>query len=337
MKRNLLPAGGNWYKVNLHSHSLVSDGKMSVYDIKEAYLAHGYSAVAFTDHEILIPHNELTDENFVALNGLEYAISRAAKKNDKTCHFCAVALDPDNFTQPCWHRRKYFGAGKTRFFRVRAQFDESAPDYERSYKPEVISEMMKIARDAGFFVTYNHPVWSRETPEEYLAYEGMHAMEICNFTSRSMGSPEYCPMVYDEMLRAGKRIFCVATDDNHYLTRFGGFVMIRAPKLEYRALTSALVRGDFYASQGPLIEELTYEDGEIYARTSPARRILFTFGNQRFARGEQGNDEDKIVCEAKAVVPPDAVYVRLTVEDDRGRHANSSAYFLDELNSDKGE
>ena len=332
MKRYLLPETGNYYKANLHCHSRISDGKLDIETIKRDYMAQGYSAVAFTDHEVFIPHNQLTDENFVALNGVEYGIGNG-QKFGKTCHFCAVALDPDQTVQPCWHREKYIGCA--RYFRVMVDHDENEPDYVRAYTPEAISDMMRRVRDAGFFVTYNHPLWSRETAAEYCFYDGMHAMEICNNASRSTGGPEYCPMVYDEMLRAGKRIFCMATDDNHSAKiRFGGFVMIHAEKLEYRALTSALMRGDFYASQGPRIEELSYENGEIYARTSPAKRILFTFGLQRFARGEHG-EEGKTVSEARAVVPPDAIYVRLTVEDAEGRHANSHAYFLDELETEK--
>ena len=30
---------------------------------------------------------------------------------------------------------------------------------------------MNIARDNGFFVTYNHPNWSREGYEQYSKYE----------------------------------------------------------------------------------------------------------------------------------------------------------------------
>ena len=33
----------------------------------KAYLNKGYSIVAFSDHELMIPHNELSDENFLAI------------------------------------------------------------------------------------------------------------------------------------------------------------------------------------------------------------------------------------------------------------------------------
>ena len=46
-------------------------------------------------------------------------------------------------------------------------------------------------------------------------------------------------MAYDEILRSGKRIYCISTDDNHNRgdepahDSFGGFTMIKAEKLEY--------------------------------------------------------------------------------------------------------
>ncbi len=331
MKRYLLPPDKNRYKANLHCHSRISDGKFDIYELKRDYMAEGYSAVAFTDHEVFIPHNDLTDENFVALNGLEYGVTGPDGPNGRTCHFCAIALSPETMRQPCWHREKYrHWISNTRFFRVMVDHDPAAPDYERAYTPEAVSDLMRRVRDEGFFVTYNHPLWSRETAAEYCNYHGMHAMEICNFMSRSTGIPEYAPHVYDEMLRAGERIFCVAADDNHGLVRFGGWVWICAEKLEYTALTSALVRGDFYASQGPVIEELTYENGVISAKTSPARRILFTFGGPRLNRGQRG-EYGGLHTEASAEIPKDAGFVRVTVEDAEGRYANSRAYFTDEL------
>jgi hypothetical protein len=64
----------------------------------------------------------------------------------------------------------------------------------------------------------------------------MDAMEICNFGCVIVGYADYVPMAYDEMLRYGERIFCLATDDNHnrhpedsvYCDSFGGWVAIKA-------------------------------------------------------------------------------------------------------------
>lgn len=55
MKKYLLPEGGSFYKANLHCHSTLSDGALSPAELKEAYKAKGYSVIAYTDHNILIP------------------------------------------------------------------------------------------------------------------------------------------------------------------------------------------------------------------------------------------------------------------------------------------
>jgi len=72
----ILPQSGNWYKVNLHTHSDLSDGNFSPMELKKLYMAEGYDAVAFTDHRKCIPHIELTDETFVALTGTELDFSQ---------------------------------------------------------------------------------------------------------------------------------------------------------------------------------------------------------------------------------------------------------------------
>ena len=74
MYLELIPQSGSFYKVNFHCHTDASDGKQTAEEVKESYKALGYSAVCFTDHEILVPHDELTDESFVALHGYEVCI-----------------------------------------------------------------------------------------------------------------------------------------------------------------------------------------------------------------------------------------------------------------------
>ena len=333
MRKYLIPNEGNFYKANLHCHSTVSDGTKTPEELKEIYKAKGYSIIAFTDHDVLIPHPELADETFLPLNGYEMEIS---EQNDvpshkkKTCHMCLVALDPDNVTQVCYHREKYlFGNSKGHCDEVK--FDDTLPDYERVYSHECISDMMKKGRDAGFFVTYNHPSWSLENYNNYIGYDNMHAMEICNYSCYSIGYNDYNEKEYDDMLRAGKRIYCISTDDNHNRRddSCGGYIQIKAEKLEYKTVTDALVAGHFYASEGPDILELWFEDGNIGIKTSPAARITLHTDSRRL---KHATAKDGVpVTEALFPVEPDDDYVRITVMDENGRCANTNAYFPDEL------
>ena len=338
MRKYLLPQTGKFYKANLHSHSTVSDGILSPEEMKKLYVEHGYSVIAYTDHNVLIDHSDLNDENFLALNGMELQTSEEKEKKPyfKTCHICFIALDPDNLTQFCYHREKYI-SGNAQNYRHLVKFDENEPDFERVYTPECVTEMMTKGREAGFFVTYNHPCWSMENYNDYSRYHGMHAMEICNWGSTKNGFTDYCPQVYDDLLRCGKKIFCLGTDDNHnhhpinsYKNgSFGAFTMIKAEKLDYKCITNALVAGDIYASQGPEIYDLWYEDGKIHINCSTAKKIFISTGRRRC--DVFGAFDDGDVNEAEFEVFPEDVYVRLTVLDERGRHANTRAYFVEDL------
>ena len=333
MRKYLLPKEGNFYKANLHSHSTLSDGSRTPEQLKEAYKAQGYSVFAYTDHNCMVDHSDLDDESFLTLKGFEGDVTETKEqmkhKRQKCCHMCFIAIDPDTKYQVLFNRVKHAK------YIENASFDENEPDYVAHYSAEGVSDMMKRGRDAGFFVTYNHPVWSLETAEEYLHYDGMHAMEICNYLSYSDGMDEYNPYVYDQMLREGKRIFCIGSDDNHnnhadtFGDSFGAFTMIKAEKLEYRAITAAMLRGDMYASQKPLIEELWYEDGKVHIKCTPARKIALTCGT-RHIRVAHARDRGPLT-EATFDVDPNCVYFRLTVTDFEGYPANTRAYFMDEL------
>ena len=75
MKKVLIDESLGQYRANLHCHTTISDGSKSPEEMKEFYKAHGYSAIAFTDHEAFLTHNDLTDDSFVALNGYELPVS----------------------------------------------------------------------------------------------------------------------------------------------------------------------------------------------------------------------------------------------------------------------
>ena len=246
-------------------------------------MKHGYSVVAYTDHDVLIPHPELCDENFLALNAFEIEIDQIPPEGQgyfKTCHLCFIALDPDNDVMPCYNRTKYMPTVCERH-RPFLKYDESKPDFEREYTPEGVNRAIKEARESGFFVTYNHPVWSLEGKDQYCNYHGMHAMEILNYGCVVEGYDDHNGAIYDEMLRHGEKLYCVATDDNHNKYpidhpqnhSFGGFTMIKAEKLAYADIAKALVDGHFYASEGPEIKELYFEDNKVYIACSEAARI----------------------------------------------------------------
>lgn len=340
MKKFLLPETGNFYKANLHCHSTFSDGDLTPEQIKEAYMARGYSIVAYTDHDILISHSYLNDKNFLALNGLELYINsdRQPWVKKDTVHICMIALDPDNLNQPCYHRTKVYPWGNALKYIDKIKFDPNKPDFVREYTSECINKMIKEGRDSGFFVTYNHPAWSMENFSKYSQYKGMNAIEICNGSSTALGFLDYVPHVYDDLLLLGNKLHCIGADDNHnhnplnsrYTDSFCAFTMIKADKLDYRTITDALVKGNFYASQGPEIYELYREDDYVHIKCSPADSIQMNTGCRHAViyYDEDGNG----LTEASFLVDTPVVdYIRFTVTDKQGRHANTNAYYKEDL------
>lgn len=339
MKTFLLPEEGKFYKANLHSHSTFSDGRLTPAEMKALYQERGYSIIAYTDHDLMFHHRELNDETFLALSGFEIYANEELPDPDapycdkRVCHLCFVALTPEVEHQVCFHRTKYIEHNIPIW--DQAAYDPAQPDFEREYTPACINEMIRLGREGGFFVTYNHPTWSLESGEQYLQYHGMHAMEIVNGGTVVDGYEEYNPRVYDDMLRHGERIFCLATDDNHnhhpadslLCDSFRGFTMIKAPCLEHRAIGQALLDGHFYASQGPEIEALWLEDGQVHLITPHACRVVYSTA-RRVVR-QQVQAEDGRMHAIFPVAQEDG-YFRLTVTDTHGLHANTNAYFTDE-------
>lgn len=338
MRKYLLPESGNFYKTNLHTHSKVSDGGLTPKEIKEYYVEHGYSVISYTDHDVFITHNDLTDDNFLVLNGYEMEVNQA--KDDatlvtgqfKTCHMCLIATRPNMETPVCWHREKYIPQ-KSQHSKDKVKFDPNVPDYTRVYSHEGVSDMMRLGRENGFFVTYNHPTWSFEDYSDYIGYENMHAMEIMNYSCIMSGYPEYNERVYDDMLRAGKRIFCLGTDDGHGIKKMCGcYIMVKADKLEYRTIIDAIMKGNFYSSEGPEIKSLYVEDNKVTVETSEASKIKFTTGIRNSKLFTDDGEEPLTSATYEIPIDKNPYYFRVTVTDKNGKHAYTNAYFMDELN-----
>ena len=104
--------------------------------------------------------------------------------------------------------------------------------------------------------------------------------------------------------------------------------MIKADRLDYRTITRAMEAGSFYASTGPLIHELWYEDGEVHIKCSPAARITANYG---IIKAKVQYAEKAPLTEASFPVKSNDLYIRLTVTDAEGRNANTNAYYVADL------
>lgn len=255
MIRYILPKDGSLYKVNLHAHTTVSDGKFTPEQLKELYKAQGYSAIAYTDHRKCIAHNELSDESFIALAGVE---------TDYTFLHVNGIL-----------RKKPEDGGKILFEQKGDQLFET----------ETINEGIKKLNDLGYITTLNHPAWSDLSEKQVLQYKGMHGMEIRNSVECVLENYSGSEAIYAQYIRQNGRIVPIAADDCHFdrenglpgLDFFQSFNVIKAPNLSYESLIDGIDKGNCFASSGPMFKNLWLDGNILHVECSPVCGI-FVYG-----------------------------------------------------------
>lgn len=334
MKIELIPEAGQFYKTNLHCHTDLSDGKQTPEEVKEYFKSLGYNAVCYTDHEVLIGHEELCDDEFVALHGYEIAVKQDLAKHTATFmpvyHFNLIAERQDMRKMPRFFRNNPSFPGKAKYWAEKCGvYDEDDVIDETVYDKEWISDYLENARDCGFLVTYNHPQWSLQGPADYVGIRGLHAIEAINGGCVALN--DNTSIHFEQMLRAGMDIVPVGGDDNHNESGCGfGWTMIKAPKLSYDALIAAYKKGDCYASEGPEILSLVIDNNEIVVKTSPAYAVTLLSEGRCCAQKRSAQND---VTEAHFPYTPEKYgrYFRFEVRDGAGKKAFSRAYKVSEI------
>lgn len=341
MKRFLLPEEGTFFKANLHAHTNISDGNYSPEEVKRLYKEQGYAVVAYTDHDIFVPHNDLCDKDFLALNAHEAEITEPKDCNGKfkkTYHLNFYAKKQEIKYSPVFSESRVWA--KNAIPLITEEMRKT--DLKAAYDLESVNRMIRTANENGFFVCYNHPFWSLQNYPDYAGLKGLWGIEVFNTGCKREGLPDSTQPFHD-LLREGNDLFPLCTDDSHIpIDYFGGWVQIKAKELTYDSIVAALLRGDFYASTGPKIKELYYEDGELHVTTDEVTEItvIADWRYSKFIRPESGaaamtsavvsiHSIGKEVAELG--IPPEASFFRLELADAHGNRAYTRAYRLSEL------
>lgn len=306
MQLSVFSKPGKFFRGNLHTHSLLSDGVLPPQEVCRRYKAEGYDFIALTDHFIgdfgypITDTEPYRDETFATILGAE--LHSGVMKNGELWHILAVGL-PKDFAPP----------NAPGFFPVAGQ--ETGP------------ELAARAREAGAFVAVAHPQWSGMTLDDARSLEAAHAVEVYNH-----GCAVGCDRpdgfhTLDLLLSEGRRLTLIATDDAHFHEpdHFGGWVMVKAEANEPEALLSALKSGDFYCSQGPEIRSVSVE-GDDLAVTCSAASCVSVQGHGSAATGVHGRSM------TTARVPLDRFarsdWLRVSVTDSAGKRAWSNPLWL---------
>ena len=340
MTKHLLPRVNQYFKANLHTHTTISDGKLTPEEVKAAYVERGYQIIAFTDHEVCVAHPELRDESFLPLTGYELSFNAWDEEKflRKAYHLCCIAKDPDNRWQV--YDPEYKG-GNAYLYADQVVCDGHET---RGYSLETVNDVIARTNAHGFLVTYNHPTWSLQEYPDYAGLKGLWAMEVYNNHCHRIGYDDDNSHIYQTLLKLGTPLFPLATDDFHRIQEHnfiaGGWIMVGAEELTYPSVITALEKGDFYASTGPVIQELSLEGTVLKLRCSAVRSVKI-FTQSRHATELTHYDGTLLESGEFDLAPwldywkehgrEEEAFIRLLFIDEKGNKAYTRAYWYNEL------
>ena len=338
MKKYLLPRNGKFYKANMHTHTTVSDGKFTPEEAKERFKSMGYSIVAFTDHEVMVPQNQLRDESFLPITSYELAVSNGAWNPSAKCyHLNYYSADPDRTVTKTFCAARVWGNAKQY---VTEEMIAGGSE-SRTYSKEFVQWVVDTAKEEDALISFNHPVWSLQDKDDYSGIKGLWGIEWHNTGCTRAGyADSILPMV--DILREGhsKQVYPLATDDCHGAADyFGGWIQIKAPSLDYDTIFNALKKGDFYSSNGPEIKALYLEGDEVVIKTSRAVRVSLAT-DRRITSSKCMSDKPLTECRFSIRKLIDNylefpergdAWFRIEVIDKAGNTAHTKAYFLNEI------
>jgi hypothetical protein len=187
------------------------------------------------------------------------------------------------------------------------------PNFHYSFTAEQLAEVL----EEQFFEVYNgHPGINHLGDAEHPGDEEL--WDVAN--ALRLGKLKAAPL------------FGVATDDSHdyhggNVSPGRGWVMVRSEKLEANALIEAMKKGDFYASTGVVLDEVSHADGVLLVKARVQDGVDYEI---QFIGTRQGEDAEPgevlAINEGPSASYPlqgDELYVRAVVTSSRS-HPNPS-------------
>ena len=275
--------GRTRYKVNLHMHTNMSDGRKTPEEAVSIYKAHGYDAVALTDHWVMGSNTAM--DGVTVLSGAEYNCGGSDCRNG--------------------------------VFHIVALFCDGEPAIDKGMGAQ---EMVDAIHKVGGLAVLAHPAWSLNSPAQILEVKGFDATEIYNSVSAVHHSRRPDSSILVDMLGAEGRFYpLIAADDSHYYDgseECKSFIMVQAEENTPEELKKAIKAGRFYASQGPEVH--LFKDGNSFvAKTSPVSSIVFL---SNYVWAQRAFDGDGIT-EARYTPREGESFIRVMVEDAEGKMA----------------
>ncbi len=285
-----------FWKGNLHTHSLWSDGDDFPEMIADWYRRHGYHFLAMTDHNVMAEGERWLNvagknsraaalKNYLARFGSAWVEQRVEKGKDQVrlkplAEYRSLLEEPGKFLMVPGEEIT------TRF--VKAPVHVNAINLRNAIQPtpgDSVAETIRAnyravadqRKETGrpMLAFLNHPNfgWGVKAEDIALAQE-VRFFEVHNGHPgvRNYGDETHasCERIWDIVLaqRLGQHklpvIYGLGTDDAHRYHEWGpgkvnpgrSWIMVRAPYLSAEAIVRAIEAGDFYTSTGVTLRDV---------------------------------------------------------------------------------
>ena len=197
---------------------------------------------------------------------------------------------------------------------------------------DVLNRNVAAIRAEGGLAHINHPNFGWAiTREELQQVRGTRLFEVFNghplVNNLGGGGVPGMEEAWDAILSGGLLLYGIAVDDAHTFKDPGnpnvagpgrGWVMVRAPQLQARALVDALERGDFYATTGVELQELQVTSRRVHVVVKPVSSSKYRI--QFIGRGGRILSEST-TSEGSYDITGTEGYVRARVLESNGRTA----------------
>jgi hypothetical protein len=282
-----LAGGYQWYRGNTHTHARFSDkkDKNDVPKIASWYEKAGYDFLVLSEHN----------------NHLE--------KKKIFCH--DEASDPPKFIMICGlelsNTRHHTALGIDRFIG-----DE-----------ESLQDGVNKTLESGGIPILNHPQHPVVSARTFIATNELNHLEVVN--GARLKQTHASEILWDSILSAsdGRRVFGVAADDNHFKKRNvgRGWIMVRALKLTKSDILKSIRTGDFYASTGVFLNDISFRDNKISIDSQNGDTVKFIGKYGAVLKIMTGRKADYEITGSE-------LYVRAKITDNEGKAAWVQPVFI---------
>jgi hypothetical protein len=305
-----------WWKGNLHTHSLWSDGNDFPEMIVDWYASRDYDFLAISDHNTLaegekwvpVPPGstrERIHERYLERFGDDWVVDEPIGGDTLRVRLRTLAEYRPLFEK---HGRflllqgeeisDQFGA-KPLHVNATNLAEKVGPQGGNSVREVLqnnIDAVMEQRERTGrpMFPHVNHPnfVWA-VTVEDLMALEGERFFEVYNGHPQvhNEGDHEHpstermWDILITTRLTEGREImFGLATDDAHSYLEYSsthsnpgrGWIMVRAPELTPEAIIASMEAGDFYSSSGVELRDVRREGERVIVEIAAEPGVTYT-------------------------------------------------------------